>query len=276
MKEHSERVPNKNLRPMYGKPLFFHVAEALNQCEWIDNIIINTDSEKTADLAQQAFSKAIIHWRPEAICGDMVSMNTVIANDLERHDGEHYLQTHSTNPLLTTQTINRAIEEYFANLKAHDSLFSVTRLQTRLYWESGKPVNHDPGQLLRTQNLPLLFEENSNIYLFSKVSFQNAGENRIGRTPLMFVMEPLEAQDIDEESDFIMAEALLGVRQGYQTHAPPWRTAASPDPAQPVCGCSTTTLLARGPCSTACSSNSGKRHAESCTAMKTPAPNTPP
>jgi len=213
MKGHSERVPNKNLRPMYGKPLFFHVAKVLNQCQWIDNIIINTDSEKIAELAQQNFSKAIIHWRPKAICGDMVPMNTIIANDLERHDGEHYLQTHSTNPLLSIQTINQAIEEYFANLRVHDSLFSVTRLQTRLYWESGEPVNHDPGQLLRTQDLPPMLEENSNIYLFNKASFQNAEENRIGKTPLMFVMEPLEALDIDEVSDFIMVEALLQTRQ---------------------------------------------------------------
>ncbi|MDA3791642.1 MAG: acylneuraminate cytidylyltransferase family protein [Desulfobacula sp.] len=213
MKGHSERVPNKNLRSMCGKPLFFYVAEVLNHCKWIDNIIINTDSEKIAELAQQAFSKVIIHWRPEAICGNMVSMNTVIANDLERHEGEHYVQTHSTNPLITSQTINRAIEEYLAKLKMHDSLFSVTQLQTRLYWESGKPVNHTPDQLLRTQDLPPLFMENSNIYLFSKTSFLNAKRNRIGRTPQMFTIDPLEALDIDEKSDFVMAEALFIARR---------------------------------------------------------------
>lgn len=214
MKGHSERVPNKNLRTMNDKPLFFHIADVLNQCEGIDNIIINTDSEEIAGLARKAFSKVIIHQRPGTICGDMVPMNTIIANDLERHNGEHYLQTHSTNPLLGMQTISRAIEEYFANLKVNDSLFSVTRVQTRLYWESGKPVNHDPGLLLRTQDLPVMLEENSNIYLFNKASFQNAGKNRIGKTPRMFVMDPLEALDIDDESDFIMAEALLKSRQG--------------------------------------------------------------
>jgi CMP-N-acetylneuraminic acid synthetase len=62
--------------------------------------------------------------------------------------------------------------------------------------------------LLRTQDLPPLFEENSNFYIFSKKSFNDAGNKRIGLHPAMFIMEKLEAMDIDEESDFVIAELL--------------------------------------------------------------------
>jgi len=143
-------------------------------------------------------------------------MNNVIAHDVELSKAEHFLQTHSTNPLLTANTLERAIYEYFASLPNFDSLFSVTKFQTRFYWESGKPVNHNPQELLRTQDLPPIFEENSNIYLFSKESFIKAGDNRIGLKPKMFVMDKAEAVDIDEEEDWQLAEALYELRENMK------------------------------------------------------------
>ena len=212
MKGNSERVPSKNLRPMLGVPLFFHVAGVLQAVEEVERIVINTDSEQIARLAVEQFPKAVVHRRPEAIQGDAVSMNRIIEHDLSLLDGEHFLQTHSTNPLITPATVREAIGKYFQGLPEHDSLFSVTPMRKRYYWEDGRPVNHDPAELLPTQDLPPLLEENSNLYLFSKASFAQAGGLRIGRSPLLFPMNPLEALDIDEEEDFRMAEALLALR----------------------------------------------------------------
>lgn len=212
MKGHSERVSNKNIRLFADRPLFHHVASVLEQSSMIRQIAINTDSDFIAQDALKHFSKVRIIRRPLSICGDFVPMNDIIAHDLTVLDGEHFLQTHSTNPLLTLETLERAITAYFSNLSDHDSLFSVTRLQTRLYWEDGRPVNHDPAELLRTQDLPPLFEENSNIYLFSKQSFAGAGNRRIGGKPKMFEINQLEAVDIDTEENFILAEAIYHTR----------------------------------------------------------------
>ncbi len=109
---------------------------------------------------------------------------------------------------MRTETIDRAIGEYFASLAEHDSLFSVTPWQCRFYTAGGKPVNHNPAELLRTQDLPPLYEENSCLYIFSKKSFAAAGEKRIGLSPALFPIYRLEAVDIDEEEDFILAETL--------------------------------------------------------------------
>ncbi len=135
-------------------------------------------------------------------------MNEIIAYDLIQLEGDHFLQTHSTNPLLTSATLDRAIETYFSNLDEYDSLFSVTRLQTRMYWQDGSPVNHNRNELIRTQDLPPIFEENSNFYIFSKESFQHAGNNRIGFKPQLFEIDKLEAIDIDDLQDFELAEML--------------------------------------------------------------------
>jgi CMP-N-acetylneuraminic acid synthetase len=210
MKGHSERVPNKNMRLFGGKPLYHTVMNTLLSVPKISIIAINTDSEVIANNAINNFGNRvkIIH-RPENIQGDFVSMNEIINYDLGvLQEQEYFLQTHSTNPLLKATTINNAIDRYFENIEKHDSVFSVTRWQTRFYWQDGKPVNHNPDELLRTQDLPALFEENSNFYIFSKTSFFNNEKKRIGKNPSLFSMEKIEAIDIDEEQDFILAEAV--------------------------------------------------------------------
>ena len=208
MKGHSERIPNKNMKIFAGSPLFHSIMKSLTGSKYIQKIVINTDSQVIAENATQYFNKVEIVWRPESICGDFVSMNKIIEHDLQQYSNDFFLQTHSTNPLLTQKTIDRAIFEFFASLETYDSLFSVNRLQTRLYWENAEPVNHNINVLERTQDLPPIFEENSNIYIFSKKSFLASDSNRIGKSPKMFEMNKIESIDIDEEQDFQLAETL--------------------------------------------------------------------
>jgi N-acylneuraminate cytidylyltransferase len=213
MKHHSERVSGKNMRLFNGKPLYHHVLHTLDRCEEIEQIVINTDSNIISEEAIRISPKVKIHVRPKDICGDFVPMNDIIAYDVKESGKEYFIQTHSTNPLLKHETLSKALQKYKDNIAIYDSVFSVTRLQTRLYWQDGKPVNHNPAELLRTQDLPPLFEENSNFFIFSNQSFVNAGNKRIGLNPLMFEMNKLEAMDIDEPADFILAETLhkLGI-----------------------------------------------------------------
>jgi CMP-N-acetylneuraminic acid synthetase len=206
MKGNSERVKNKNIRDFAGKPLLAHVIETFSKSKYISNIVINTDSNKIADLAKSVSDKITIHERPEEICGDFVSMNEIINHDIHKIKEEYFIQTHVTNPLLTVDSVDRAIESYFENKATFNSIFSVTKIQTRLFWEDGKPVNHNPKELIRTQDLPPVFEENSNFYIFSKTAFIEAGGKRIGTNPKMFEIGQIESMDIDNEDDFILSE----------------------------------------------------------------------
>ena len=209
MKGHSERVPNKNIRIFNERPLFHNIAKVLESSDYIKKIIINTDDKFIAENAKENFSKVLIIDRPSNLQGDLIPMNEIINYDISKFDHEHFLQTHSTNPLLTKSTLERAIEFYFSNIDKYDSLFSVTKEYGRFYWDSGEPINHNPEKLLRTQDLTPLFKENSNIYIFSKSSFYKANNNRIGTKPFMFEMNKFEAIDIDNEEDFILAEILM-------------------------------------------------------------------
>ena len=207
MKEHSERVPGKNAKSFAGKPLFHHILATLEATYTIDTIVVNTDSEKIAEEAQSKYSKVQVIERPENLRGDFVSMNSLIAHDITQTPAEIYVQTHATNPLLRSKTISNALRD-FAKSEEYDSLFTVNRVQTRLYDSDGQPVNHDAEELMRTQDLPPLFEENSCLYLFTGETLATR-HNRIGERPLMFPIDRLEAMDIDVELDFAVAEFLF-------------------------------------------------------------------
>jgi len=212
MKAHSERVPNKNIRQLAGKPCFHWVMETLTNSKYIDEIIINTDSPEIAKSAKDNFNKATILERPEFLLGDMISIQPLIEYDLANSDGAYYLQTHSTNPLLTTASVDKAIETFFAQA-THDALFSVTEVKQRFYWPDGRGVNHDPSKLIRTQDLEPIYHENSCFYIFSRETNQKI-KNRLGSNPLMFSIDRLEAADIDDIEDFYWAEFLMLRRLG--------------------------------------------------------------
>lgn len=209
MKAHSERVPNKNMRSFLGRPLYNFVLEELLGSIYIKKIVINTDSE---DIKNDVFGlkneKIRIIDRPKEICGDFVGMNDIIKYDLSVTNSDYYLQTHATNPLLTSDIIDKAIEVYFEKMDDYDSLFSVTKIQSRLYDKKGCPINHDLGALKRTQDLDPIYEENSNLYIFSRKSFFVSENKRIGKNPQMFIIDKMGAIDIDEEDDFELAEIL--------------------------------------------------------------------
>ena len=208
MRHHSQRVPEKNYREMAGKPLYHHILNTLDDCPEIDKIVVDTDSEIIIEGLRADFPKIMIIERPTALCADNVPMNDILLYDTDQVPADLYLQTHSTNPLLKSETIARAIETFQKSYPENDSLFGVTRYQTRLWDANSEPVNHDPAVLLRTQDLPPLFEENSCIYIFDRETLLNR-KNRIGAAPILFDIDPYEALDIDNEIDFTIVECLV-------------------------------------------------------------------
>ena len=207
MKANSTRVPGKNFKDFCGKPLFKWILDSLLAVNEIDQVIINTDAKDILIKNGLVESeRVLIRQRKASICGDDVSMNIVLADDVENIDADIYLMTHTTNPLLSSETIQRALKQYHAELEAGsaDSLFTVNKIQTRFYTEDCKPINHDPDNLIPTQNLEPWYEENSNLYLFNRNSFKSTNA-RIGSKPCMMVSPPMECSDIDTPDDWDQA-----------------------------------------------------------------------
>ncbi|MFN2196936.1 MAG: cytidylyltransferase domain-containing protein [Anaerolineales bacterium] len=208
MRHHSERVPGKNYRLLAGKPLYAHILETLQAVPEIQRIVVDTDSPAVMDGVRANFPEVVLLERPEHLRAGDIPMNAVLVHDTRQVAGDFYLQTHSTNPFLRPDTISAAVRTLFDLYPTYDSLFSVTRLQTRLYDQLGRALNHNPDILLRTQDLPPVYEENSCLYIFRGDTLL-ARQNRLGYRPLMFEIEAREALDIDDELDFQLADLLL-------------------------------------------------------------------
>jgi CMP-N-acetylneuraminic acid synthetase len=211
MRHHSQRVPGKNYRDLAGKPMYQHIIETLLAVPEINEIVVDTDSDPVMSGLREHFPQVKIINRPERLRADNVPMNEILMCDTEQFPADFYLQTHSTNPLLRPETISKAIKLLLTNYPKNDSLFSVTRWQTRLYFQDGRAINHNPNELIQTQDLPPVYEENSCMYIFTRGNLVKK-HHRIGDTPLMFEIPRLEAVDIDEEPDFQIADILMRMR----------------------------------------------------------------
>lgn len=208
MRHSSERVPGKNYRNFAGKPLFHRIVDTLLDCPAITEVIIDTDSPIIIEQARYHFPTVTILERPDHLRAGTVPMNDVLLNICDQIEADFYLQTHSTNPLLSAKTIELGLKQFLHQYPMYDSLFGVTRLQTRLWDPLARAINHNPAILLRTQDLPPTYMENSCMYLFTKQTLQRK-HNRIGDRPFMYEIPDIEAQDIDVELNFKVAEFLF-------------------------------------------------------------------
>lgn len=212
MRDQSERVPGKNYRLLAGEPLFHHILHALAACEAIAEIVVDTDSPTIKQGLAQRFPQVRVLDRPEHLRAGEIPMNEILLHDTAQVPADFYLQTHSTNPLLRSETIKKSIQTFLDAQPKNDSLFGVTELHTRLYDAQGKAINHNPKELLRTQDLPPVYEENSCIYIFSRANLEKYS-HRIGQTPILFPVPRGEAWDIDEELDFQTVDLLMQKRK---------------------------------------------------------------
>lgn len=200
IKAHSERVEQKNFRELNNTPLYKHIIKTLSKSEFIHNIYIDTDARYKLDLKE--FNNVHIIDRPDYLIGDFVSVNALIEYDLQFIDSDIILQTHVTNPFLKKETIDRCIQSFID--KDVQSLFSVTELYERFWTKKGKPINHNPNELIRTQDLEPLYLDNSCIYMFTRDFFNN-NKLRINEKSTMFKISKEESLDIDTEYDWNVA-----------------------------------------------------------------------
>jgi N-acylneuraminate cytidylyltransferase len=217
MKGNSERVPGKNIRMLAGKPCCNWIIAELEKAEHVSETVVETDDDAIEATVRAGFPDIRILRRPDALKGDFVSMNPLIEHHMANCSGDVFFQTHSTNLLMRAATIDQAIKAYFEP-GDHDSLFGVSAMHTRLYWPDGRPVNHNPKEMLPTQHLPPIYEENSCLYIFTRDSFAK-NTHRVGDAPKLFATPHLESVDIDEEHDFAYCEFLMERRLANKDQA---------------------------------------------------------
>ena len=214
MRHESASVPGKNHRQFLGKPLCEYILDTVAACPLIDKIAVNTDSPAIREIVARTHPDAILIDRPEALCGPLVSLTEILLHDVAQVEADFYVTTLATNPLLDAATVTRAVGAFFDAQPIHDSLFSATARQVRIWDETTRPMNHNPAITGRNKDLPKHYEENGCIYAFTRGSLE-AHQCRVGSRPLIFPIDRFEAFEIDREVDFALAKAAFGLSSSH-------------------------------------------------------------
>lgn len=202
IKLNSERLPGKNIKPFdNGEPLIHYILNTLTQTENIDEIYVYCSSEE------------IVKYLPEGVKFikrdpyydlSTTRFNEVLSSFAELVPADIYVLTHATAPFMTKESITKGIDAVIS--QKHDSALSVNLLQDFL-WKDGKPFNYDINNIPRTQDLEKIYCETCGLYVYTRQLILEKGR-RVGDNPYLVEVSKVEACDINNEDDFIIANAI--------------------------------------------------------------------
>lgn len=209
----SERVKNKNTRPFAGISggLVGNKLRQLLATKLIDEIIFSSNDETCMEVASMYSndSRLKIIPRPDELCLSSTNLQDLICYVPTITDANHILWGHVTTPLTGAEQYDAGIKLYIEKLnEGYDSLVGVNELKNFLLNKEGKLVNNTtPIPWPRTQDLEPLYEINHTMFLAKREVYVEQ-RNRIGKKPLLYIMNELHGFDIDWPDDFTIAEVL--------------------------------------------------------------------
>lgn len=206
IKLNNQRLPGKNIKQFTnGKPLCNYILTTLLSIKEIDAIYVYCSSDEIQSYLPEGvkFLK-----RPVSLDTDNTKMNDVLQYFSKEVLADIYIMAHVTAPFVRTESIEKGLEAVQSGM--YDSAFAVKKLQDFL-WKDGRPFNYKLEYIPRTQDLPAIYKETSGFYIYL---FQTITEKkcRIGNRPYLVEIGEIESIDIDEEEDFIIADAIYNYR----------------------------------------------------------------
>lgn len=206
MKLKNERLPGKNTKSFTnGKPLCSYILETLKQVREIDRIYVYCSDPSIQNYLPEGVT---FLQRDVGLDQSEVKINEVLEAFAKDVPSKFYVLAHATAPFLKKETIEQGISGVVSG--RYDSALTVFSQQD-FFWQDGKPWNYDPGQIPRTQDLKPLYRETTGLYIYEEALIREEGR-RIGKTPLLLEADWMEAIDINQPEDFVMADALYNYK----------------------------------------------------------------
>lgn len=208
IKLNSSRLPRKNVLPLGGHPLCWHICDTLLACETIDEIYIYCSDEQVMGYVPQD-ERLIFRKRSAHLDGDLVRAQEIYSAFVDEVDADVYVAALTTAPFITARSIDAGVHAVLSG--AHDSAFSAQSIQT-FAWYQGQPLNYAPESIPRTQDLQPVLVETSGFFAFRK-ELWTQHRRRIGSTPHIQIVDAVEAVDIDTKEDYELAQRLWQRRE---------------------------------------------------------------
>ncbi|KYK21451.1 hypothetical protein AYK25_03650 [Thermoplasmatales archaeon SM1-50] len=216
----SKRIPKKNIKMLYGKPLLAYTIESVKHSHHVNRFVVSTEDKNIAKISQSYDAEVII--RPSELARDESPTEEVIFNVLEqlrmkeRYIPEIIILLQPTSPLRTTEDIDNAIGVFSDSLG--DSLISVTEYDHTPYWafriEKGFLKREFSKEAhARSQVFPKLYRPNGSIFITRVKTFLNIRSFYTNQI-IPYIMPRERSIDIDDEFDFSIAEFLIKTGEG--------------------------------------------------------------
>lgn len=205
----SKRVVNKNIRPFADSNLLAIKIKQLQRINNLDGIVVNSNDDQMLDIARQLGAEAVK--RDEYYAGDNVT-NEMYKNIAQNCNSDIIMYTNVTSPLIEDKTIENCISTYFAVNSMFDSLNTANYVKEFL-WENGKPINYNPANTPKSQDLPNICALNFAINIIERQKLIDYS-HYIGKKPYLYVVDKVEAIDIDDMVDFEFAEFMYKKLRG--------------------------------------------------------------
>ncbi|HEY0176193.1 MAG TPA: hypothetical protein VGC08_07440 [Pedobacter sp.] len=193
-KEFSYYLKNRNFLPFDGKPMYQYMIAKLLAVPQIERLVVNTDSEEVKAFCQSNDKITIVD-RPDTLTGENITSDMITAYDLQKVPGEHFIEVQSFNPLLTSRSIEAAINQYFDYIFEgyFDSVFSMQRYELRGYDLDKRELNNE---------YQFVIFESRILHLFNRTNFLNQGKKKIGKMAMMTEIGEVENTSADSDINY--------------------------------------------------------------------------
>lgn len=208
----SKRIPRKNIKEFCGKPILAYSIEAALAAGIFDTVMVSTDDEEIAEVARQ-YGAEVPFYRSEKTANDFATTNDVLLEVLEEYEkrGERFELAcciYPTAPFVTAQKLKTAVEQLTES--DADTLIPVVSFsyppQRAMIVKEGRLVFEYPQYLdSRSQDLEPHYHDVGQFYVFRTAAFEKNRKLMLGNI-LPMVIPEMEVQDIDNESDWKIAE----------------------------------------------------------------------
>ncbi len=208
----SKRIPRKNVRLMYGRPLILYSVEnALSlRGEFEVDVAVSTDDEELSGIVSN-YDVTVVD-RSEELSRDAVTLDPVIYDAvlrMEEKTGKAYdivVTMQATSPTLKSQTLKAALH-YFEE-GDFDTVISVVNRPHLSWKKEGDRIVKNYDRRLNSQELPANYLETGGFLIAGRSAVTR--DSRIGDRVSVFETSSDEAVDIDTYEDWTLAESILG------------------------------------------------------------------
>ncbi len=199
----SERIESKNKKKLNGKSLFLHTLEKLMQCEFIDEVYLDSESDEILEKA--SYLGYIPLKRSLSFATNQTDGHQMFTNEVSQVEADIYIQILCTSPFISIDTIRKGVD-ILKNETAYDSVVLVKK-EKQYLWEEGQPL-YDKHHVPNSCELPDTIIESMGLYMTTKECAQK-NKRRFGNNVYMLTADALETIDVNYSDEFILAETIM-------------------------------------------------------------------